>query len=294
MSLWNDFIGQLPQLLAYGLVTASVLGLGAVGWSFLYRIFNFANFAHGDLMTLGAYWGLLFNVGWHLHWSLAFPLAIVATIGSALLIDRVFYRPLRRRGSAVLLISSAGMALVLRNTLRLFWGQSVHSYDLGFHQAILVLPGVRLTPEALIGMAFALVVTLGLFGLLRYTRMGKALRAASDDLDLARVCGMSLTWITRWTWVLGAGLAAVGGIVLGVEQHLLYPLMGWNLLLPIFAAAVLGGLDHPSGALLGALVIGVGEELFGFFFPNYRPALALVMLIGLLLWRPAGLLGDRS
>jgi len=294
MSLWNDFLHSLPQLLAYGLVNAGVLALGAVGLALIYRIFNFVHFAHGDLMTLGAYWGFLFNVTLRLPWLLAFVLALPATIVCALFIDRTFYRPLRRQHSVVLLISSAGMALVLRNLVRLFWGQSVRSYDLDFHRAASVLPGVRLTPEELVIVGFALATALFLFVLLRYTRLGKALRALADDVDLAAGCGVSLAWATRWTWVLGAGLAATGGIVLGVEDHLLHPLMGWNVLLSLFAAVVLGGLAHPYGALLGALIIGISQELFAFFLPQYRPALALVVLIVLLLWRPQGLLGQRT
>lgn len=292
MGLWQDFLAQLPQLLAYGLVTASVLALGAMGLALIYRILKFPHFAHGDLMTLGAYWGVGFNVTWGLPWPLAFPLAVGTTVLCGLAIERAFYRPLSGRGGAVLLISSAGMALVLRNLVRLFWGQSVRSYALGFHRAWEVVPGVRLLPEqlAIVGLAWGVAAAVFLF--LRYTRIGKALRAAADAAELAMICGIGRGWTTRWTWVLSAGLAALAGLALGVERQVLQPLMGWQVLLPTFAAVVLGGLAHPYGALLGALVLGISQELFGFFWPEYRPAWALAVLIGLLLWRSQGLWGQ--
>jgi len=168
----------------------------------------------------------------------------------------------------------------------------VHSYDLGFHRALTVWPGVRLLPEQLVIVTAAAGVAGGLFLFLKFTRTGKALRAIGDDWDLARTCGINADWATRWTWALGAGLAALGGIALGVERQVLQPLMGWQILLPLFASSVLGGLTHPYGALLGALVLGIGQEVFGFFWPGYRPALALAVLVGLLLWRSQGLLGS--
>jgi branched-subunit amino acid ABC-type transport system permease component len=145
----------------------------------------------------------------------------------------------------------------------------------------------------------AMVVALHLF--LSRTRLGKAMRAVSDDADLARVSGINVEQVIRWTWIIGAGLAAAGGVFIGIQTKV-HPSMGWDLLLPLFAAAVLGGIGRPYGAVAGGLAIGLAQELATyrwfsdqpFIDPGYKPAVAFSVMVIMLIWRPTGLFRGRS
>ncbi|BAS26061.1 branched-chain amino acid ABC transporter permease [Limnochorda pilosa] len=281
----------MVQLVVYGLVSGAIIALGAIGLTLIFRILNFAHFAHGDMMTLGAYLAFLFHVG--LGWPLAVaaPAAVAGTVLAALVLDRLLYLPFRRSNPVVLLIASVGAALILRNGIQAVFGPDNLFLQQGV-QFPLVLPGgVRVKPIHLLilGLAVVLVVLLHLF--LTRTRLGKAMRAVADNPDLAGISGIKTEQVVRWTWGLGAVLAGTGGILLALDTHL-QPVMGWTLLLPIFAAVVLGGVGNLYGAILGALAIGIVQELAtAFLNPGYKPAVAFVLLVLVLVWRPTGLLG---
>lgn len=284
----------MAQLIVYGLISGSILALGSIGLTLIYGILNFANFAHGDLMTLGAYLALLFKVQLELPMWLAFLLAMLCTGLLGVLLDRVWFRPLRRRQAraAILAISSLGLALLLQNSVRLFWGPQVQYYSRTIHFPFTV-PWLEVRLSAQQGLIFAIALTLvlavSLF--LQYTKLGKAMRATSDNVNLALVSGIETEHVVLWTWLLGASLAAAGGILLGMSVRL-QPIMGWDLLLPIFAATVLGGIGSPYGAMAGALIIGLAEELSTPFIPTeYKTAVSLVLLVLILLVRPRGLFG---
>ncbi|MGE3540722.1 MAG: branched-chain amino acid ABC transporter permease [Candidatus Tectimicrobiota bacterium] len=285
----------MMQLVVYGLISGSILALGAIGLTLIYRILNFANFAHGDLMALGAYLALACKVGLDLPMWLAFLLAMLCTGGLGVLLDRLWFRPLRQRQAraAILAMSSLGLALLLQNSIRLLWGPQVHYYSRTIHFPFTVpLLEVRLNSQQVLifALAVALVVLVSLF--LHYTPLGKAMRATSDNATLALVSGIDTERVVRYTWMLGASLAAAGGILLGMSVRL-QPIMGWELLLPIFAATVLGGIGSPVGALVGALLIGLAEELSTPFLPTaYKTAVSLVLLVLVLLVRPRGLFGS--
>ncbi len=283
---------NLLQLLIYGLVLGSIYALGAIGVSLTFGILRFANFAHGDLMTLGAYLGLVF-VSWGWPIGLSFLPAALATVLCALLIDQLVYRRLRREAPVILLISSFGTALILRSLVQILWGPNNQVYRSGI-QPPWQLWGLRLKPTwllILLGTAL-LVVTLHLF--LQHTRVGKAMRAMADNLDLARITGIDTERIVLWTWTIGAILACAAGMFLGMDTRL-HPTMGWRLLLPIFAAAILGGIGRPYGAIAGGLVIGVTEELSTLVInPAYKTAVAFAILVLMLIFRPTGLLGGRA
>lgn len=285
------------QLIVYGLISGSILALGAIGLTLLYGILNFANFAHGDLMALGAYLALFFKVGLALPMWLAFLLAMLCTGVLGVCLDRVWFRPLRQRGAraAILAMSSLGLALILQNLIRMLWGPQVQYYsrDIHFPFTVPVLQ-VRLNAQQLLIFAIAvgLVILVSLF--LQYTRLGKAMRATSDNVSLALVSGIDTERVVCWTWLLGAALAAAGGVLLGMSVRL-QPIMGWDLLLPIFAATILGGIGSPYGAMAGALIIGLAEELSTPFIPTeYKTAVSLVLLVLVLLVRPRGLFGGAK
>ena len=280
---------ELIQLLIFGLVVGSMIALGAVGVSLLFGILRFANFAHGDMMTLGAYLALVAVGPLALPMWLGFPAAMAATALVVVLIDQLLFRRLRRTAPVILLISSFGVALILRSVIQLVWGPDNVVYSPG-----IVLPwriwGLRIRPShvTILATTAALVVLLHLF--LKHSRTGKAMRALADDPDLARITGIDTERVVIWTWIVGGGLAAAAGIFLAIDTRL-NPLLGWNLLLPIFAAALLGGIGRPYGAIAGGFVIGIASEMSTMWIlPVYKPAVAFVVIVLLLLVRPTGLM----
>lgn len=298
------------QLLADGLVVGSTIALGAVGVTLTYSILRFANFAHGEFLAWGAYLALTalaaftavlgpmrplgpFTFGWPLLGALL--VAAPLTAGLALLVDRALFARLRERGGAItLVIASFGAALALRNLLLFLYGGVPELYTREIPIAWRLLPrdvlgGLRITPDQLfvLGVAAACVVGLHLF--LTRTTLGKAMRAVSLNPQLARVSGIDVEAVTRWTWAIGATLACVAGVFAGLTVQL-RPQIGFDLLLPLFAAAILGGIGSVWGAVIGGLVVGLAESLsVPLVGAEYRAATAFGVLIAILLARPTGL-----
>lgn len=281
----------LLQLISNGIILGCIIALGSIGLSLLYGILKFGNFAHGDMMTLGAYFAFLFKVQLGMPMWAAFVLAMALTAFVAIIVDQIIYKSLRKSDSIILLIASVGVALILRNFIQLIWGPQNHFYDKGIQMPIKLGLGVRVKPNQILILVVtvALVILAHLF--LRKTKMGKAMRAMSDNMDLAKVTGINTEQVIKWTWVLGAVLTAAAGILLGIDTHL-SPSMGWNLLLPLFAATILGGIGSPYGAMLGGLVIGVSQELSTLVIPpTYKPGVAFLIMLLMLLIKPTGLMG---
>jgi branched-chain amino acid transport system permease protein len=285
-------MAEVLQLLVFGVVLGSVLALGAIGVSLVFGILRFANFAHGDLMTVGAYVALALVAGLGRPLLAALPLAAAGTALAAVAVDQAVFRRLRGRSSLVLLISSFGMALVLRNVIQLAWGVDTKVYDPGI-QLPIVAGEVRIRPDhiTIVAAAGVLVTLVWLF--LQKTRMGKAMRAMADNVDLARVSGIDSERVMRWTWILGGGLAGAAGVLLALDTRL-FPLLGANQILPIFAATILGGIGRPYGAIAGGFVIGIASELSTLFItPVYKPAVAFAIMVLVLVMRPSGIFAGR-
>lgn len=282
---------EFAQLLIYGVVIGSIIALGAIGVSLTFGILRFANFSHGDLMTLGAY--LALTLVWlRLPIFVAMILAAAATALSAIAIDRTLYRRLRRTAPVILLISSFGVALILRSLVQLVWGPDNHVYKAGI-QMPFVIGGLRIKPDQLTIVIGAVVLMVALHLFLRRTKTGKAMRAMADNVDLARITGIDTERVVLWTWVIGAALAAAAGTFLAMDTRL-NPLMGWRILLDIFAAAILGGIGSVYGAIVGGLVIGIAEEMSTLFIaPPYKAAVAFAILVVMLIVRPSGLFAGR-
>lgn len=281
---------EILQLALYGLVLGGIITLGAIGVSLLFGILRFAHFAHGDLMTVGAYAALaLVGLGWPL-W-VAFPLAVLVGIGVALATDALIYRRLRRTAPVILLISSVGVALILRSLVQLIWGADTQVYDQTL-QFPLKFWGLRLKWNQiyiLLG-SLSLVIIVHLF--LQHTRLGKAMRAMADNPDLARLSGINTERVVLYTWSLGAALAVAAGIFLGIDTRL-QPTMGWHLLLPVFAATILGGIGKPYGAMVGGMVVGLTLELSTVVLPPaYKSAVAFAIMVVMLIVKPGGLFGS--
>lgn len=290
-------MAELLQLILFGLVLGSILTLGAIGLSLTYGILKFAHFAHGDFLTLGAYFALSLIATAQLPILVSIPIAALATLLVALIADRLIYRRLRRTRPVILLIASVGVALILRSAVQIIWGPNVQVYVQGI-QLPYVIPfgngAIRIKPDHLVIMGGALVLVTSLHFFLQYTRVGKAMRAMSDNPDLARVTGIDTEKVVLWTWGIGIALAAVGGIFAGLDAQL-HPNLGWQLLLPIFAAAILGGIGKPYGAIAGGMTIGLAQELSTLVIPpEYKPAVSFGIMVLVLIVRPRGIFAGSS
>ena len=284
--------------------------MGAVGLSLTYGILNFANFAHGDIMTLGAFLALVCltlmqalrvpattfgALSFGVPMVLALMMAMVLTGGVAILIDRILYRRLRKSGRIVLLIASVGVAFGLRNIIQFIWGPLPQYYSAEIQLARKIpFIGIKIKPDQIfiIGLAALLVGMLHLF--LQKTKTGKAMRAASDNIELARVSGINIDRVILYTWIIGAALAAAAGVLGGLENKFITPNSGWEMLLPIFAAVILGGIGSPYGAIAGGMIIGLSEEISTAFISTaYKPAVPFVIMVVVLLIKPRGLFGGK-
>ena len=284
---------EAAQTLLYGIVHGSVITLGAIGVSLVFAILRFAHFAHGDLMTVGAYFAFFFvaTLGWPL--PAAFVVAALGTIVVAVLADRGVYRRLSRARSIVLLVASIGVALILRNLVLMLWGPDNLVYSRGIELPLQFF-GIRMKVTQIYALGGAVALVAGLHAFLQYTRPGKAMRALADDHDLATITGINADRVILWMWAIAAVFACAAGVFLGVDTRL-RPDLGWNLLLPIFAAAIVGGLGRPYGAIAGAMVIGIALEMSTLVItPSYKPAVAFAIMVLVLILRPTGIVGART
>jgi branched-subunit amino acid ABC-type transport system permease component len=289
---------ELAQLLANGLVTGSVIAIAAIGLSLVYGILKIVNFAHGEYLTLGAYMAFVVNVTLGTSMVLAALFAMVATAAAGVLLEFVLWRPMRRRGAGLvsLFIVSIGLALVMRHVIFLVWGSETRQYDVDVFQVYDLGPiRLSLSQIVVIAVAFGAIVVIGL--MLARTRLGKAMRALADNRDLASIAGIDVDRIVTYTWAVGAALAGLGGVLQGLVQSSFTPNMGFTLLLPIFAAVVLGGVGSAYGALVGGIMLGLVMEvatwdaLAGGVESVYKPVVAFAVLIAVLLLRPQGIFG---
>ncbi|MBE0478251.1 branched-chain amino acid ABC transporter permease [Candidatus Aerophobetes bacterium] len=305
-----DFTSRIFQLALYGIVSGSIITLGAIGLSLTYGILKFANFAHGDVMATGAFLALIFlnlfqrlalpsspfhPLSFGLPLVLAFILCMVATGGVAIGIDSALYKRLRGTRSITLLIASVGVAFILRNVLQFIWGPDPRYYIKKIQVSVrLPILGLRIKHDQVFIIIVAACLVIFLHFFLTRTRMGKAMRATSDNMDLAKVSGIDTEKVIKWTWVIGSALAAAGAVLAGIDNKFITPSFGWDMLLPIFAAVILGGIGSPYGAMLGGMVIGLSSEIStAFIATSYKPAVAFIIMVVMLLIKPRGLLGEK-
>ncbi len=303
---------QLIQSVVNGLSLGSIMALAAIALTLTYGILRLSNFAHGDFMTLGAYLTLLLN-SLGLNVWVAMLLSTIVVIGFALLTEQVLWARMRRGRTTptTLIIISIGLALTIRNSVILFWGAGVQNYDLRIAET-LNLGGIRVPFNGLVVMGMAIAAIGLLHWVLQYTKVGKAMRAVADDIDLARVTGINVDRVILWTWVLSAGLTGLAGSMLGLLEKI-NPNMGWFMILPLFASVILGGIGNPYGAIVGAFVIAIAQEVGAgmsqtlgplyltllqnpLLYPimrlmssEYKIGIALVIMVMVLLFKPQGL-----
>lgn len=292
-----DFINLY---LVPGLTIGSVYALGAVGISMIFGILRFAHFAHGDLMTVGGY-GVLTAV-WFIPVNplLLLPFGIALSIAAALAVDHFFYKPLRKLPTIYTVIASFGVALIFRSLVQLFWSSGNQVFTSGVRMPVVLFDTFRISELHMQVIVLTLIIAICLHFFLTRSKLGRAMRAVSDEPELAAVAGLDTERVIRWTWVIGASMAATAGVFAGMDTSM-HPNLGWNLLLAMFAAAVLGGIGKPMGAIAGGLIIGIAEETMTFTWlsdeplisPSYKSAVAFFIMVALLLFRPQGLFKGR-
>jgi branched-chain amino acid transport system permease protein len=309
-----------------GLIAGSVYALGAVGVTLVFGILRFAHFPHGDMMTAGAFvsFVLVLVVPWAGDLSglpaafVLMPAAMAATALLAIGLDRAVYRPLRGAGAkpVVLVMASIGVMLMLQGLVRLFAGTATRQIEAGPKTIYRLTAGegtIVLTQPQLLLIGFTAAAAIGLHFFLTRLRIGKAMRAMADNPDLARACGIAPDPVVQAVWIIAGALAAAGGTLLALDVTL-KPDLSFNLLLPIFAATIVGGIGQPYGAIAGGMLVGFAETLAVFnwstvlrpfrsllpdwvelpariaFVPTeYKISVPFLILVAVLIWRPTGI-----
>lgn len=285
-------MSDLPQLVANGLVQGLFIGMGALAITLVFGIARFPNAATGDMMTFGAYAGLVVQrvTGSLL---LAGAGAMLAGAAVALASERLVFRRLAGRSVVALLVASIGVAFVIRAVLGLIFGQAQAVYDVPLTRAQLYWL-VRLNPLDLQVALVVLLALAGVFVLLYASPIGRQMRAVADNRDLARVSGIRPERVMVAMWLVAGAIAGLAGALIGIKT-VVQPELGWEMLLPAFTAAILGGIGSAPGAVLAGLLLGVAQEvstpLVGF---SYKIAIAFAAMLAVLLLRPSGLFGARE
>jgi len=331
----DDLIFFINKVLVSGMVLGSIYALGAIGITLIFGILRFAHFAHGDMMTMGGFIAFLLALGATAMGIVTpvpmgfvvLPIAMVIAAVLALGIDKGFYAPLRQRGAkpVTLLIASIGVTLIIQGLIRLFFGAGSWSFfDYGEIKQIIridteFMGGTRpitFTEPQLLMVVVTLIAVLALHFFLTRSRLGKAMRAMADNADLAQVSGINTALVVRVTWVIAGALACAAGTMLALDVSL-KPDLAFNIVLPIFAAAIVGGLGQSYGAIAGGFLIGFAEtlavfnwaillrpfrDILPFAIPpdlaivptEYKLTVAFVILVVVLLVRPTGIFKGAS
>lgn len=273
----------------FGLVTASVLAISAVALTLQFSVTDVPNFSHGELMTIGAY-AVLEAQTFTSNLVVGALLAAASGAILALILNLVLRRFIRAGAKRfVLFVITIAYGLLLQNVYQLVWGVDTRAYTLPLspvhHVGPMILTGRQLTI-----IAIALIAMLSIHVMLKYTRFGKAQRAVADNKDLARVRGITVGRIVTITWLITGSMAGLAGFILGMTVGAITPTLGFNFLLTVFAAVIIGGLGKPYGAMAGALIIGLVTEVSALYIdPDYTTVLAFAILLLALAFRPQGL-----
>ncbi|MBP1849592.1 branched-chain amino acid ABC transporter permease [Rhizobium halophytocola] len=299
-----------PQFIVDGALTGAMIGLGAIGVTLTYSILRFSNFSHGDLMAWGAYAtltvlgliGALFgkvaplkplSFGWPLIVSLLIAMVLIGLMAIAL--DKVLFSRLRAKGQMIIVVmASFGASMALRNFLEFLFTSRPAYFSRAIQIAMPIGFGIRITPDQIALLILTVILVTAVHLMMTRTQSGRAMRAVSQNPALAKVVGIDVRSVVRITWMTGGALACVAGVMIGILVQI-RPLMGFDMLLPMFAAAILGGIGSVPGAVLGGLIIGISEaaavQLIG---AEWRAAVSFVILMAVLLVRPIGLFGVKE
>ena len=299
------------QQILNGLVLGSVYALVALGYTMVYGILGLINFAHGEVVMVGALVSLsvvelltganlgvpVLAVG-----LIALLAAISVCMGLGFSIERVAYRPLRRAPRLAPLITAIGVSILLQTVAMLIWGRRYHTVPALIPPTPHTLAGATITNVQILIIVVSSLIMAGLMGLVHFTRLGRAMRATAENPVVAGLMGVNINRIISATFVIGSALAAIAGVLVSSNYGIAHYYMGFVLGLKAFTAAVLGGIGNLPGAMVGGLLLGlieslgagyVGDLTGGFLGSHYQDVFAFLVLIMVLVFRPTGLLGER-
>ncbi len=297
------------QQIINGLVLGSIYALVALGYTMVYGIMGLINFAHGEVVMIGAMVALsviklLADSGLPVFIVVLLALALAAAACMALgyVIERVAYRPLRRAPKLAPLITAIGVSIILQNLAMLVWGRNYHAFPPILPTAQYDIFGATITSIQVAIVLIAALMMTGLIILIDRTRLGRAMRATSENPPIAQLMGVNINQIISMTFVIGSALAAVAGLMVSANYSIAHYYMGFMLGLKAFTAAVLGGIGSIAGAVLGGILLGlieslgagyIGDITGGFLGSNYQDIFAFFVLIGVLVFRPSGIVGEK-
>ena len=296
------------QFLIDGLVNGSIIALGAIGLSITYNVLRFANFAQGEVLAVGAYVSLALvtlmgvgvgrlgpiSFGWPLLTSIVFSMVVTSLL--ILFVDWTLFRVLRQKQASriTFIIAAFGLSLMVRNMITLIAGGDQLFLSFYIPRAIKIVEGVKILPDDLLILFITLICVICLHTFLSRSTMGKKMRAVAENPALAMVNGINVESVFKWSWIIGASMAAVAGTL---HAHItqLDPEMGFELILPMFAALIVGGVTNVYGAVLGGLLIGLSESFaVAGGLSAYRGAISFMILIIVIVFRPEGLIGEKE
>jgi branched-subunit amino acid ABC-type transport system permease component len=302
----------IPQLIVNSLITSAVLAIIGIGLTMCFDILKFGNFAHTELAVLGAYLVFFFNV--QLHWNLAVAIALAAVLTGlfAMLVDRLVFIKMREVVDVIPMITSLGLSIAMRNGIRAIWGSDIRVYDVELSSGVQFL-GAHFTYSQIWILGIVTVSMVGFHLLLKKTKLGKAMRATSDNRDLAEASSIDTERVTLYVWFIGGSFAALGGAMIGWDTQI-DPMMGFMIVIPVFCVVLLGGIGNIYGVIIGAVILGFVQN-FGIFIDfatlinlgglldivdrllipvDYKPVIPFVILVVILLFKPSGILGKEK
>lgn len=290
----DTFFNQFCQQLINGISLGSIYALIALGYTMIYGIIKLINFAHGDIYMLGAYFGFFATTQLGLSFIPAIIVSMLCAAVTGIIVERVAYRPMRNAPRIAILITAIGVSFFLEYVMILLVSPQPRTFPAVFAPTVYHIGPLVANSQQLVILISAIILMVGLTYIVNSTKAGKAMRAVSFDADAARLMGINIDRVISMTFALGSALAAAGGVLVGVYYNSIDPLMGMMPGLKAFVAAVLGGIGIIPGAMLGGIILGVVEAMVsGFFSSTFRDAAAFGILILILLYKPAGLLGKN-
>jgi branched-chain amino acid transport system permease protein len=298
---------NFAQVVVNSLITASELGLIAIGLTLTFSLLKFGNFAHVEMAVAGAYMAWALNTGMGLSFALSLAIAAVVMGFFGILVDRAIFRVFRNAGDIAPMIASLGLAIAIRYSIQAIFGPHFLRYNFAIAPGMKIA-GAYITRQQIWILAIVACAMLGFHLLLQYSPIGKAMRATSTNVELAQASGINTERVIAWVWFLGTAFAGLGGVLVAWDTQLI-PDLGFNLVIPAFCVVLIGGVGSIYGAMLGAVVVGFavnlgvtvnlapivnwisGEQIFGSLRlpPDYKPAIVYAAVILLLLLRPSGL-----
>jgi neutral amino acid transport system permease protein len=286
---WED----LGQTTIHGLVSGSYFALGAAGLTLVFGVLKLVNFAHGEFLTFGAYMVIVGGTFLELPFAARLVFAVVATAVLGVFLELAIWRPMRRKGAGVLqlLLMALGLAFVIRNVIQLIAGTDVRRMGSNVTSSVTFGP-LHVGRTELWATLLGFATLLGLALLLRYTSLGKQIRALSDNPELAETTGINTERIIIVTWLVAGGLAGLSGVIYGASVGVFTPNLGFGIVLSLFASVIVGGIGNAYGALAGGIVIGLAQEWSTLVLPvNIKVAVGFVVMILVLILRPQGIFG---